>query len=169
MNREELRETYKKFNDEITKAQTPEDKNKILDTIFPEHGKHATELALSTKEIAKLSAKKDEARNACSNNEMMQYNIERINDDVERLTEQFPELAGEIRRYADATICSAVTGKKNEVQKPAKKLPMWKKQLSQLPNYLAANTMLWIMLPRLLTSGVKNLVPIRPKMIFLHI
>ena len=132
MNREELRETYKKFNDEITKAQTPEDKNKILDTIFPEHGKHATELALSTKEIAKLSAKKDEARNACSNNEMMQYNIERINDDVERLTEQFPELAGEIRRYADATICSAVTGKKNEVQKPAKKLPMWKKAIKPI-------------------------------------
>ena len=132
INREELRETYKKFNDEITKAKTPEDKNKILDSIFPDHSKHAAELASKTKEVENLEKKRDEARTACSNNEKMQFNIDEINKDVEMLTKQFPELAGEIRRYADATICSAVTGKKNEVPKPAKKLPMWKKAIKPI-------------------------------------
>ena len=132
INREELRETYKKFNDEITKAKTPEDKNKILDTIFPDHSKHAAELATKTKEVKNLTAKRDEARNACSNNKMMQFHIDEIKNAVERLTKQFPELAGEIRSYADATICSAVTGKKNDVQKPAKKLPMWKKAIKPI-------------------------------------
>ena len=132
INREEIRETYKKFNDEITKAKTPEDKNKILDTIFPDHSKHAAELASKTKEVENLTKKRDDARNACNNNEMMQHNIEQINNNVEMLSKQFPELAGEIRRYADATICSAVTGKKNEVQKPAKKLPMWKKAIKPI-------------------------------------
>ena len=132
INREKIKETYKKFNDEITKAQTPEDKSKILDTIFPDHSKHAAELTTKTKEVKNLTAKRDEARNACSNNKMMQFHIDEIKNAVERLTQQFPELAGEIRSYADATICSAVTGKKNDVQKPAKKLPMWKKAIKPI-------------------------------------
>lgn len=35
INGKEIRETYQKFNDEMAKAQTPEDKKKILDTVFP--------------------------------------------------------------------------------------------------------------------------------------
>lgn len=129
INGKEIRETYQKFNDEMAKAQTPEDKKKILDTVFPNHGKNAPELSNKNKELEELSKKEQKTWRDCCNNADMIKHIEEINKNAERLSEQFPELAPDIRRYTEATIRSAVTGEKIEAPKPAKKLPFWKKAI----------------------------------------
>ena len=129
VDREELRETYQKFNDEMAKAQTPEDKKKVLGSIFPNHSKNAKELPNRDKELKELAAQKEKTRNDCLNNQTMQERIDDINKWSEKIIEKFPELATDVRNYAEATIRSAVTGEKIKAPKPAQKLPFGKKAI----------------------------------------
>lgn len=129
INNKEIRETYQKFNDEMAKAQTPEDKKKVLDSVFPNHSKNAQELSNRDKELKELAAQKEKTRNDCLNNQKMQERIDDINKWSEKIIEKFPELAADVRNYAEATIRSAVTGEKIKAPKPAQKLPFWKKAI----------------------------------------
>lgn len=124
-----LRETYERFNDEMAKVKSPEDKKKVLDSIFPNHSKNAQELSNREKELKELAAKKEKTRNDYLNNQRMQERIDDINKWSEKIIEEFPELAADVRNYAEATIRSAVTGEKNKAPKPAQKLPFWKKAI----------------------------------------
>ena len=131
-NKKELRETYQKFNDEMAKAQTLEDKKKVLDTVFPNHSKNAKDLANKNKEIEGLAAESAKAwRNLHDSEEILRVNGE-INHNSEYLGKKFPGLAADIQKYAEATIRSALTGEKNDIPKPAKKLPFWKKAIKPM-------------------------------------
>ncbi len=129
VDRKELRETYQKFNDEMAKAQTPEDKKKVLDSVFPNHSKNAQELSNRDKELKGLADQKEKTRSDCLNNQKMQERIDDINKWSEKIIKDFPELSADIRNYAEVTIRSAVTGEKNKAPKPASKLPFWKKAI----------------------------------------
>lgn len=125
-----LKETYQKFEDEMSKVTSPEDKKKVLESVFPDYEKNSKMRQLQQETQQECTTKYDKLRTQSQQTGSVKYGLEHIEESVKRLSKQFPELASQIETYANASVVAAVKGEKNKFPKPAAKLPFWKRAVA---------------------------------------
>lgn len=126
---EETKKACAKVHEDISTIRSPEDKAYILAKAFPNRSKDMEDLAEKTEKLNEANKKYDKVDNEHKTCKSAISNIEHLKEATERLIKEFPELAPSIRKYAEASVKAAATGKKNKEPKPATKLPAWKKVL----------------------------------------
>ena len=125
-----LKETYQKFEEEMSKVTSPEDKKKVLDSVFPDYEKNSKMRQQQQEKQQECATKYDKLRTQSIQTGSVKCGLEQIEESVKSLSKRFPELAPQIEAYANEAVVAAVKGEKNKFPKPAKKLPFWKRAVA---------------------------------------